>query len=198
MFYLLVLVAAIARFLPHPPNVHCICALGLIAGVYVPRRGAWLLPMAVLLVSDAIGHWTGYPGLGFYSPITMAAVYAGMAASVPIGRWVRRPRSVGTGPATTIGRWWHVPAASLSASTAFFVVSNLGVFLSGWYSMSLGGLAACYVAAIPFFGYSIVGDLAFSTLMFVVMERSRVAATLRRIAGVASGDDAAPSSHPAS
>jgi hypothetical protein len=39
--------------------------------------------------------------------------------------------------------------------------------------MTLSGLLACYTAAIPFFGYTLAGDLAFSLVLFGVWEWSR-------------------------
>ena len=166
MFYLLTLVVAASRFLPHPPNVTCVGALGLFAGCYLVGRRAYLVPIAVLLLSDVIGHVLQIPGMGFYNSVTMLFVYAGMTAAIPVGRWMRSNQSK-----------LRVPAGSLAASTLFFIVSNLGVWLGGWYSMTLGGLVACFTAAIPFYGYTIAGDLAFTVVLFGAWEFSRNFAT---------------------
>jgi hypothetical protein len=49
----------------------------------------------------------------------------------------------------------------------FFAVTNFGVWLvSGMYGHTLQGLAACYVAAIPFLQNTIAGDLFYATLLF--------------------------------
>ena len=49
----------------------------------------------------------------------------------------------------------------------FFVVTNFGTWLvSGMYPLSASGLAACYVAAIPFFQNTVAGDLFYATLLF--------------------------------
>jgi hypothetical protein len=163
MFYLLILVAAASRFLPHPPNVACVGAIGLFAGCYLTGRRAYLVPLAILVLSDLVGQWLRIPGMGFYQPITMAFVYAGAMAAVPVGRLV----------AGSDRRLFRVPAGSVFASSLFFLISNLGVWLGGWYTMTLAGLLACYVSAIPFFGYTLAGDLAFSAVLFGVWEWSR-------------------------
>jgi hypothetical protein len=163
MFYLLILVAAASRFLPHPPNVACVGAIGLFAGCYLSGRRAYLVPLAILLLSDVIGQFFSVAGMGFYQPITMAMVYAGAMAAVPVGRWI------GRGNRLLLG----VPVGSLVASTLFFVLSNLGVWFAGWYQLSLSGLVTCYVNAIPFYGYTVAGDLVFSALLFGVWEASR-------------------------
>ncbi len=162
MFYLLTLVVAASRFFPHPPNVACVGALGLFAGCYLVGRRAYLIPLAVLLLSDVVGHLLGISGMGFYNPVTMAFVYAGALAAIPVGRWMRSNQSK-----------LRLPVGSLAASTLFFLLSNLGVWLGGWYPMTGFGLLACYTNAIPFFGYTLAGDMAFVLILFGAWELSR-------------------------
>jgi hypothetical protein len=162
MFYLLTIVVAASRFLPHPPNVACVGALGLFAGCYLAGRRAYLVPLAVLLLSDCVGQLLRMPGMGFYNPITMACVYAGALCAVPVGRWIKSNQSK-----------LRLPAGSLAASTLFFLISNFGVWLGGWYPLTGLGLLACYTSAIPFFGYTIAGDLLFTGVIFGAWEWSR-------------------------
>jgi hypothetical protein len=52
--------------------------------------------------------------------------------------------------------------AAGGASLAFFVISNLGVFLvGGLYPMSWSGLVECFVMALPFWRSSLMADLGF-------------------------------------
>jgi hypothetical protein len=163
MFYLLIIAAAATRLFPHPPNVACIGAIGLFAGCYLSGRRAYLVPVATLLLSDIAGQLLRIPGMGFYNPLTMLAVYLGVVAAVPVGRLMASKKSL----------WLKAPAGSLVASTAFFVISNFGVWMSGWYTLSLAGLVACYVNAIPFYGYTLIGDLAFTGVLFGSYELSK-------------------------
>ncbi|MGB7329040.1 MAG: DUF6580 family putative transport protein [Rubripirellula sp.] len=165
MFYALTLIVAASRFLPHPPNVACVGALGLFAGCYLAGRRAFLVPAVVLLISDIVGHALQIPGMGFYSPAAMLGVYGGATLGVMVGRWVSRANqsSDRSGLGAKIAR---IGGGSLAASTLFFVTSNLGVWMAGWYTMTIGGLVACYAAAIPFYGYTIAGDLAFTAVLF--------------------------------
>ncbi len=169
MFYVLTLVVAVSRFLPHPPNVACLGALGLFAGCYMTGRRAYLVPLAVLLISDVVGQIFAVPGMGFYSPVAMAMVYIAAMVTVPIGRHLREGN-----------RWVRIPAGSLAASASFFLLSNFGVWMAGWYPMTAAGLGTCYFNAIPFFGYTIAGDLFFTVLMFGCFELSRQMAQSRR------------------
>ena len=178
MFYFaLIFVAIASRFLPHPPNVACLGAIGMFAGCYCSGRVAWLIPAAILLCSDAIGQMLGIAGLGFYSPITMISVYAAATLAVPVGRLIAQKRGSG------IKFAGFVAGGSLIASTLFFLVSNFGVWASGWYPATGEGLASCYITAIPFYGYTIAGDLFFSAIAFGSYAAVTAGQSSRELAG---------------
>lgn len=146
--FLIGLVAA-ARLLPHPPNVTPAMAAALFAGATLSRRWvAFAVPIAAMLVSDAIigrDHWA-----------IALTVYAALALPAAIGMVARRYR---------LSRMF-LPAV-ISGSLVFFVTSNFAVWLfSGMYSLDAAGLAACYVAALPFLQYSLAGDLLWSAVLF--------------------------------
>ena len=61
-----------------------------------------------------------------------------------------------------------IALATFAASLTFFVVSNLGVFVGGYYGYSLEGLLACYVAALPFWQSSLIADFTSTALVFVL------------------------------
>jgi hypothetical protein len=52
----------------------------------------------------------------------------------------------------------------LVSSMIFFIVSNFGAWVLG-YPHTIEGLLMCYTLAIPFFGYSIIGDLLWGTII---------------------------------
>lgn len=142
-----ILIAALLRLVPHPPNFTPIGAMALFSGAYLGRRWlAFAAPLGALLLSDLI--------LGFYPGV--AFVYAATALAVLIGWALTRRRSL-------IG----VTAAAVASAILFFLVTNLGMWLfSGFYPVTQAGLVACFVAAIPFFQNSLAGDLVFSALLF--------------------------------
>lgn len=163
----LVLLAVAGRWLPHPPNATPVAAVALLAGALMTRRGwALAVPLAALLLSDAL--------LGFYSWGVMLAVYAGLALPAVMGRWV--PRGA--------GRYPMVAGLSFTGAVAFFIVSNLGVFLfTVHYAKTQAGLLACFAAALPFFKYTLLGDVCWALGLFAVADL--VTCTLRRPAAVA-------------
>lgn len=167
MIYLLTLAIAATRFLPHPPNFACLGALGLFAGCYFAGRKAYLIPAAALLISDLVGQAFGVRGMGFYNPMVMVATYLGVTLAVPVGRLVRS-QTVAGGVS-----WLKLPFAAVAASTLFFAISNLGVWMGPWYPNTAGGLLACFTSAIPFYGYTVAGNLFFTAVMFGAFELSK-------------------------
>ena len=139
--------AAAMRLLPHPPNFSPIAAMALFSGAYLPKRVlAFVAPFAALLLSDAV--------LGFYAGMNF--VYFSFALTVLIG-WAVASRKTPL----------MIGGAAIASSVLFFVLTNFGMWLfSGFYPLTSAGLIACYVAAIPFFQNTLVGDLFFTTLLF--------------------------------
>jgi hypothetical protein len=54
---------------------------------------------------------------------------------------------------------------TLAGSVQFFIVTNFACWLL-WYPRTMEGLVACYVAAIPFFQNTLLGDVVFATALF--------------------------------
>jgi hypothetical protein len=142
-----IFVAAALRLVPHLPNFTPIGAMALFGGAYCGKRAlAFVAPLGALLLSDAI--------LGFHGG--MPYVYGSVALIVLIGWAVARRL-------TPLG----IAFGAVASSLLFFVVTNFGTWLSsGMYPPTLAGLAACYVAAIPFFQNTLAGDLVYSALLF--------------------------------
>ena len=143
---LVVLVAVVMRFLPHPANVAPIAAMALFGGAYLNKKYATILPLMVMLISDAF--------LGFHK--TMPFVYGSFLIASLIGLALKNKVKTKT-----------VIGASLLSSIIFYVVTNFGVWLtSGTYEMTFLGLIKCYVLAIPFFRNTLTGDLFYTVMMF--------------------------------
>jgi hypothetical protein len=143
----IILMAAAARLIPHPPNMTPIAAVALFGGAYfADRRLAFLVPLAALFLSDLV--------IGFHPH--MEIVYLSFALIVAIGLWLQKNRTA-----------FPIAGAVLFSSVLFFAVTNFGVWAFGtMYPMTWDGLAACYVAAIPFFRNELLGDALYATALF--------------------------------
>jgi hypothetical protein len=148
MVFVLIVLAAASRLLPHPPNFAPVAAIGLYAGAHTSRRAGWIVPFAALLLSDLV--------LGFYHPVAMVANYLAFAACLGLGAgWLAQGRSLR-----------RVASAVVASSLAFFIVSNFGMWASGYYPRTWQGLAECYTAALPFFRNTLASDALYSAALF--------------------------------
>ncbi len=140
-----VIVAAFARLIPHPPNVSSVGALALFGGAFFPKKcGAFLVPLAAMLLSDLV--------LGLHALVPV--VYGCIALNVLLGRWLRSRR-----------RFVPITLATVAGAVQFFVITNFACWVL-YYPHSLGGLYTCYIAAIPFFQNALIGDAVFTTAFF--------------------------------
>ncbi len=151
----LIVLGVLTRFIPHLPNFTAVGAVGLAgAALWTSRKWAVWAPLLILLLSDWLfGVLT--PWKGWYAG--QAFVYAGFLAYPLVGMWMLRGRR---------WSWMRMGMAAVVASFAFFVVSNFGVWLTGtMYPHTPAGLLAAYAAGLPFWGYQLMGDLFYSTLI---------------------------------
>ena len=138
---------ALFRLLPHWPNVSPVAAMALFGGVYfADKRVAFIVPFLALFLSDLF--------LGMHN--TMIFVYAGFALTVMIG-FALKNRVTLTSTAFSV----------VAASVVFFLLTNFGSWLtSGLYAKSIAGLMQAYSAGIPFFQNSLLGNLAYTAIIF--------------------------------
>lgn len=156
----LVLAGSLARvLLSDLPNFAPVAAIALFAGYFFRLRAvALFVPLAVMGISDFF--------IGSYDWHMMAIVYGALMLPVFARGILRRWFSVenGTNPfAASVG----LLTGSLGASISFFVISNFGAWVFyGTYEQTVAGLIHCYVQAIPFFRYTLAGDLFFAVALF--------------------------------
>ena len=138
----------VARVAPHAPNVTPIAASAVFAGMVLRSRAlALAVPIAALLLSDLV--------VGAYDWRITGVVYAALALPALAARWGRARPVVVLAPLV------------LSSSLLFFATTNFAVWaFSGMYAHDLHGLVLCYVAALPFLGNTVAGDMLWTTLLF--------------------------------
>jgi hypothetical protein len=155
--YLLVLLGVFSRYLVagHLPLLNFTAVTGSL--LYFGARRSWremVAPLAVFMLSDyclttytyhSAFHWQSY-----------GITWTWYVAAMVLGTILLRQK-------TTFARGL---AATLIGPTGFFLVSNFGVWVSGFvtYPRTFAGLGACYVAGLPFYG----NDLAATAIVLGV------------------------------
>jgi hypothetical protein len=133
---MLIVLAVLTRWLPHPPNIAPITAIALFGGSRFDNKWlAFSLPLLCMFISDLF--------LGF-SMISMFVYLSFMMISI-IGI---NSKKISNG--TIFG-----------SSLLFFLITNFGVFLLG-YPQTIQGLISCYTLALPFFVNTLIGDFGFT------------------------------------
>jgi hypothetical protein len=175
----LILVAAASRLVPHPPNVTPLAAVALFGGATLERRwAAFLLPLAALLLSDLllqVTYLAGWqPNWGFYQG--QWVVYACFVLTASLGLLIRRRRNVRA-----------IMLATVASSLVFFLMTNFAVWAGGlMYPKNAAGLGLCYEMALPFLRNSLMGDIAYSLLMFgaLAVAEARIPLLRQRSVGI--------------
>ncbi|MCA6364512.1 MAG: hypothetical protein IM638_15850 [Bacteroidetes bacterium] len=154
-----ILIGALTRLLPHPPNFTVIGAIALFGGAYLGSR--WLavvVPVLAVFLSDLVLNNTIYAQDGQFVWMYEGAwlVYFSTALCTLLGMFMLRKVSVS-----------NVSVSAIATALLFFAITNFAVWAgSPMYPQTIGGLAACYVAALPFLGWSMLGNLFFAGIFF--------------------------------
>ena len=136
----LILIGILLRFMPHAANFTPVAAIALFSGAYLNKRSALIVPLILMIASDAV--------IGMHNVVFFT--WGAFLAIALLGLGLQKKTSA-----------VKVISFSLISSLLFFVVSNFGVWLMGWYPRTTAGLAQCYTMALPF-----LRDFTASTLMY--------------------------------
>ncbi len=149
----LALLGVLARLIPHVPNITPVGGLSLFAGARLRGWQAYLVPMGTILATDPIlGAMLGFRAYTGVTPF----VCASFMISVWVGRYLRCTENP-----------WRIGGAALVCSLQFFFITNFAIWLLlETYPDNWAGLVGCYVAAIPYLGRTLLGDLIYSSLLF--------------------------------
>lgn len=150
---LLIIAAAFTKFFPHYPNFTAIGAIAVFGGsVIKDKKLGLLLPLSALLLSDiCLQLFTSTQG--FYGT-SQYFVYAAFIIITVLATFMRR---------ISIS---NIALAAVWSGVIFFIISNLGVWISSdYYPKTLAGLGACYWASIPFYKNDLFGNFALNSIM---------------------------------
>ena len=145
----LILILALARLIPHPPNFTPIIAVAIMSGYFFKNINLSFLTLVVaMLIGDLF--------IGFYE--NMIFVYASLLLITFV--FYKISNKINFKSLFIYG---------FVGSLIFFIISNFGVWALGSpevrdiaYAKNLNGLVECYILAIPFFGNTFISTLIFA------------------------------------
>jgi hypothetical protein len=156
----IILAAALSRLIPHPLNFAPLGAMSLFGAAYLSdKKFAFIFPLVAYFLTDLfinnVIYGAYYGGFTLFTP-GFGWIYGSIAAIVLIGFVVLKKVSLP-----------RVFGASILSSVAFFVISNFGVWLADPdYPINAAGFVLCYEMALPFFKNTVLGDFAYSAILF--------------------------------
>ena len=141
------LTLAASRFIPHPPNFTSLLTLSF----YIPAiLGVRFLPALIVsfFITDLI---IGFHGVALFTWGSVLLI--GLMSKFFIASMKTRI------------------SGALLGALLFFVITNFGVWSLGAYGYTIEGLISCYTLAIPFFGYTLISTIIFSTVFETFLQR---------------------------
>jgi len=139
-----------SRFIPHPPNFTSLLALSF----YVPALlGIRYLPALLIsfLITDLI--------IGLHS-----ATLFTWGSVLMIGLISKYFTS------SILNRM----SGALFGACLFYLITNFGVWTGGLYGYNIEGLLTSYILGIPFFGFSIISTIIFSSIIETIYKFSKL------------------------
>ncbi len=152
----LTVMAAMVRLVPHPPNFAPVGSVAFFGGARLRGWQAYLVPVLAMMVTDPIRSRLE----GYYAPYSWATlvIYGCFLLNVVFGRvFLRNSASA-----------LRIAAVAVAGSVQFYLITNLYEWWRGLsvYPHTFAGLTTCYIAALPFFGRTLVSDLFYSGVLF--------------------------------
>ena len=135
---------AASRFIPHPPNFTSLLALSFYVPVLFGLRYLPILLISFVITDLVIGyhfgtHWT-------WGSVFLIGLIS---------------------PFFSKNTTWRLSGAILGACI-FFIITNFGVWVSGMYGYTFEGIILCYTLAVPFFAYTLISTILFSTIIEII------------------------------
>lgn len=160
---LMIFGSVILRLLPHIPNFAPITAMGLFGGVYLNKKFAVLIPLIAMVISDYLLLYISpyHMDFGRIHPVsamfhsTTLYVWGSFVISSLIGIWLRDHKKP-----------FYIFSGAVLASVQFFIITNFGTWAGGMYGRGLEGLVQSYIMAIPFYKWTLMGDLFYTGVFF--------------------------------
>lgn len=148
------------------PNVELVTTTALLAAVYLGFPYAFLVPFIALVVSDVVlGNtaififtWSAYLIIGGAGLLLRKAGFKGLKLVAIAG------------------------AQALASSFFFYLWTNFGVWLQGWYPPTLAGLVQSYWWGLPFLKLNLISNLLLVPAAFSLGELLTSRHSVRQLA----------------
>jgi len=148
-------------------NLTPLMAVAFTSSAYLSKRYFWLLPVAILVVSDLVVN--SHYGMPFLSTWTVVALLCYLIAAFG-GKYLANMKS-----------WASLFVGTVSCTTLFYLVSNTYAFFANpAYAQNFAGWVQSLTVGVPgypptwmFLRNSLIADLSFTLVFIIVMNVQR-------------------------
>jgi len=123
-----------------PNNFSAAYALVFCAGLYLPGKAGWIIPLALLAGSDLVISLVFYPHFFTWKHFALDQLpnYAAYAGLIALGRSLGRKRA-----------WWLLLCGGVVGAMLFYLVTNTAAWLLLPYAKTLAGWIQAMTAGQP-------------------------------------------------
>ena len=148
---MIILVLALSRLMPHPPNFTPILGMAVFSGAVINKKIiAYIIPLVAMLLSDLF--------LGFHAG--MPVIYFSLAICVLIGTFIESRITI-----------FNTLLCISGGVIAFFLITNFAVWYgSGMYEFSISGLMKSYLMGLPFLQNTFISSLIYGMGAFLIYD----------------------------
>jgi hypothetical protein len=125
------------------PNLELVTVASLLAAIIVGWQAALIVPIITMVISDLI------IGNSSIFILTWGAFVVISLGSLLLQKLNQKP----------VSQVVYSVGFAITSSFFFFVVTNFGVWLQGWYPATWAGLITCFTVAIPFYRTMLIGNI---------------------------------------
>ena len=145
----LIIIGILLRFVPHTANFTPVAAIAIFAGVYLNKKQALIVPLLLMMLSDIF--------LGMHNVVIFT--WGSFVLVTFLGIWAKNHK-----------KFKVVASTSIVSSVLFYLITNFGVWMMGWYPQTAKGLLDCYILGLPFLRTFTVATLVYTVVFFGAYE----------------------------
>ncbi len=150
LFYLIlfIVILALSRIIPHPPNFTPILSSAIMAPLLIrDRLYGVTIPILAMFISDLIIGFHNYQFV-IYLTILFISLISPMKKN-----------------------YYFFSIVAVGSSVWFFITTNFAVWLiSDFYPKNIDGLLICYTVALPFFKNTLISTCLFTGLLLISIQ----------------------------
>ena len=146
------------------PNLEIVTTVSVLAAITLGFKAGLIVPLTTMILSDL------FIGNSSIFMVTWSSFAIIGASAIVLRKLNNQPKN----------QIMYSAGFAILSSLFFFVATNFGVWLQGWYPMTWTGLVQCFVNAIPFYRTMLIGNIILVPAAVSVWQMARIKFTSKQ------------------